>query len=144
MNGSIRQVGLLTLLTVSVCMSGCGKGQQSVRSVEGKVTVNGQPATGALIMLHPVEDKEPGIFPNATVEPDGSFRLTTYKLNDGAPEGEYFATIVWEETYREDGETLSKGDKLKGKYGNKEASGLKVTIKKGKNTLPAFDLAMDK
>jgi hypothetical protein len=29
---------------------------------------------------------------------DGTFQLTTYRTGDGAPEGEYFVTVIWPET----------------------------------------------
>ena len=54
-----------------------------------------QPVAGA-VQLNPVDDpKLAGLYPDATVELDGSFRLTTHKTHDGAPAGTYGLTVKW-------------------------------------------------
>jgi hypothetical protein len=109
--------------------------------VTGKILINGKPASGAQIVLIPVEDwGSQRVNPAADTKPDGSFVLTTYREDDGAPVGEYKVRIGWyKRTRRGDyGE-----DRLKGKYINPNASGLKATIEKSTRELPPFDLTAD-
>jgi hypothetical protein len=53
---------------------------------------------GALVVFHPKDpkvEKQIGGKPFGKVGEDGTFTLTTYAENDGAPEGEYGVTIDW-------------------------------------------------
>jgi hypothetical protein len=79
-------------------------------------------------------------FPSATVGADGSFQLTTVSAGDGAPPGEYQVSVIWSDTYREEGDLVSGPDRLGGRYADPAASGLKATVGPGKNQLPRFDL----
>lgn len=134
---------LLSLAALTLALPGCG-GRPGpsvpIYPTEGKVLVGGQPAAGALIVLWARPERTPPICPNATVAEDGSFRLTSFAKNDGAPAGEYAVTVVWSPTTRVDGETYEEPDRLKGRYSNPNTSGLQATIKTGKNALPTFEL----
>src|SRR5690606_6356929 len=86
------------LLAIS---SGCG-GDDRVKlyPAAGSVTVKGQPAEGAEVVLFAVDEslRGPGNpLPNGVVGPDGKFSLGSYGVGDGAPTGEYQVTIVWPE-----------------------------------------------
>jgi hypothetical protein len=67
--------------------------------VTGEVFVQQQPATGALVVLHPTGEAKllswDHGFPCAFVEEDGSFRITLHPLGEGAPEGEYKVVVTW-------------------------------------------------
>lgn len=110
-----------------------------VYAVQGKLTAKGEPAYGAYISLHPTEDVglKKGNKPFARVEKDGTFQLTTYDSNDGAPAGNFVATVYWPQDPEARG---FSPDRLKGKYSKPETSKLRVTIEPGTNQLQAWDL----
>jgi hypothetical protein len=70
---------------------GCGGKDQPVKT-EGIVTLDGEPVEGAIVSFLP--DEGPGRFAHGTTAKDGSFRLTTYKQNDGALPGDYRVTVT--------------------------------------------------
>jgi len=78
-NGSFGALALIPVLA-----AGCAK----TADVKGRVTLDGQPVAGATVLFVP----EPG---NATrpasglTDNDGTFRLTTYRSDDGAVPGAY-------------------------------------------------------
>ena len=127
------------LVTLCLLPIACGSGKVRVYPVSGEVFVNGKPAQGALIHLHP-RDREncPPAF--AAVQADGYFQITTFSSNDGAAAGDYAVTITWNDERREDGETIYSADKLGDLYSKAETSGLVASVKSGKNELPRFDL----
>lgn len=132
--------GCVFLLLVGLVV-GCGsatptQGQKPVHKVKGQVFVGGKPAAGAFVLFIPVaepaDSKDPR--PRATVKEDGSFALSTYGDEDGAPAGEYAVTVTWSLDGRDD------EDQLKGRYADRGRSGLKYTVKEGPNEVPAFRL----
>src|SRR5688500_4438547 len=81
-----------------VGLLGCGEAKPdrvAVHPAAGSVTFKGQPAYGASLTLHPKAGPENLPAPRASVEKDGSFKLSTFNGGDGAPEGEYVATVRW-------------------------------------------------
>jgi len=126
-------VGLLWLWGCSSNSPGT-ENQKPVHPVMGSVTVGGKPAVAAFILFTPVNEppdsKQPR--PRAEVKEDGSFAISTYGTEDGAPVGEYIVTIVWEDR--------DVGDRLKGRYSDSKTSTLRATVKEGANDLPPFKL----
>jgi hypothetical protein len=132
--------GALALAGLAFLPLACGRTGPEVHPVRGEVFVGGQAAVGASVTFHALNAKETRWVPTATVEADGSFRLTTVSAYDGAPPGDYAVTVTWSDSYREDGETLNGPERLEWRYANPATSGLKATIKPGNNQLPRFDL----
>ena len=67
-----------------------------VSKVRGRVALNGEPLTGAVITFTPLDEPEPGerVHPAAgAVREDGSFVLTTFSHGDGARPGRYRVTF---------------------------------------------------
>jgi len=89
----------LVLLLLALACASCGREKKAVSPVRGKVFYQKKPAAGAIVFLHPVEKADPADspdpFPRGVVGPDGSFEITTFAPGDGAPPGEYTATVVW-------------------------------------------------
>lgn len=108
--------------------------QKPVHPVRGRVTVRGQPAAGAFVLLVPVNEppdaKDPR--PRAEVQEDGSFTIWTYAPDDGAPAGQYVVTVRWEDR--------DVGDKLGGRFAEAASSPLRASVKEGINELPPFAL----
>jgi hypothetical protein len=132
-------------------LAGCGGGAK-IYPTSGKVTVNGTPAAGALVILHQVGnpdtmDKKP----SGLTKEDGTFVLNTNTADDGAAAGEYYVTVIWAGKPKPAGQPKGLAgtdderggdapDQLKGKYRDPKSSGLKVTIKPERNALPTLEL----
>jgi len=69
---------------------GCGGPGKPVK-VEGVVTLDDKPLPGATVTFVP---KDKGRSASGLTESDGSFRLTTFRTEDGALPGEYKVIIV--------------------------------------------------
>ena len=121
---------------------------EPVVPVYGKVLAGNQPAVGAMVMFHPLPI-ESGRFDRirsrGTVELDGSFELTTYNTDDGAPEGEYAVTVYWPgkrvrppDPNGED--TDLPPDKLGLRYSNPASTTLRATVTAPETQLEPFNL----
>lgn len=123
--------------------SGCGAPEppEQVFPVAGKVFVKGKPADGAVVTFFKVGADITSGQPSATVQPDGSFQLTSYRPGDGAAEGEYQITLSWREPV---GGSLSDPEygpeKLPKKYLSPASSGLVAMVSPTTNELPAFEI----
>lgn len=129
-------------LFITTNLIGCDRGttERPLVPAGGEVRVNGQPATGALVLLTPanaIADPE-APYPRAKVGQDGRFQLTTYRRDDGAPPGEYRATVTWEKPirvsrFRRDDADRDSGDDethnvLPEQYADPATSGLTVIV----------------
>lgn len=140
------------LLAVVVATAGCGDGRFTVQPVSGRVLVRGEPAPGAVVIFYPQSDdpERQKLRPHAETDSEGEFQATTYLQGDGAPAGDYRVAVVWNGWAQapqspgapEDDESKTSRvvDRLGGRYKDPDASGLEVTIARGKNELPAFEL----
>ena len=125
---------MIAALAFASC-GGCGDNWQAeTQPATGRVTINGKPPTGALVQLYPVNERvdKRNSTPWGKVQPDGTFALTTYAPDDGAPVGEYFFTIVWPE----DSSEPSLFDRLGRKYARPQQSKWRVKVQDGNNVLP--------
>lgn len=131
--GASLTVGLMWLWGCT-STSPVTENQKPVHPVKGSITVGGQPAVAAFVLFTPVNEppaaKDPR--PRAEVKEDGSFAISTYGAEDGAPLGEYVVTVTWEDR--------DLGDKLGGRYSDSKRSTLRATVKEGVNDLPPFKL----
>jgi hypothetical protein len=134
-----RRPQALVVFALIVLLPSCSKSdRKAVYPVHGHV-VDGdnQPAVGALLIFHRLEaDSNDLNKPRGYVEADGSFALTTYTKDDGAPEGEYLVSIEWlpppTSPFARRG-----ADRLQGRYRDPTTSGLRFRIEKlAKNVLP--------
>jgi hypothetical protein len=123
---------------------GCGKvGQDRVPVVPvyGRVAFDGKPLPGAMIVLHP---KNGGSIsapaPRAHVEKDGSFRFTTYEAGDGAPPGEYIATIAWYKLVNQAGDVKAGPNVLPPKYSNPKNSPWQIRVAESPTRLSPMQL----
>lgn len=81
----------------SLLLMGCGGGTRSVRGV---VTLDGAPVAGATVLFMP---DGPGHPASGFTSSDGTFRLTTYKEDDGALPGNYRVLIQKTEAAKDPG-----------------------------------------
>ena len=132
MNNRPLQFILVGILTLPLC-SCSGKPEFSKERfpVKGEVYVDGEPAARLSVTLHDVKgfDEQAPAIPQAVTRQDGTFAISTFDAEDGAPAGEYKATFVWG---RPQGLGIDTSvDKLKGRYSDPEKSEYKVTVVEG-------------
>ena len=138
----VRRLSLPALAIVALTVASCSKadGRKPTFPVNGKVLLpDGKPAEHATVVLHPVGDDGPSTArPRGKVSADGSFTLTTYDADDGAPAGEYRVTIeLWRTTGRGDeGPT----NRLPPKYARPDTSGLTATVGAGPTEMEPIKL----
>lgn len=131
---------------VALLGAGCSRTEQAAYPVEFEVRVQGKPAAGATVVLHPVGPADPKApLPTGRVAADGKVKLSTFAQDDGAPPGEYAVTVQWRDevvvTVGSDKLTEFTADKLKGKFANPTAPAVpRVTVKKEQNKLPPVQL----
>lgn len=108
--------------------------------VRGTLHFEGSPAADALVTFYRFDgaDKRPVRVADGLVEADGTFTVSTYSANDGAPAGEYLVTAVWHRP-RADAEGKRGPNLLPERYSKPDSSGLKATVKDGVNEFK-FDL----
>ena len=133
-------------IVIMMSVAGCGGEERvSVYPVQGSVTVSGKPASGVALQFHPKSNQHQ-IFPRTVTAEDGSFRMTTYKRNDGIPAGDYVVTASWRQVdTSEEMEThpdeLSLADELLDETVTDPATTpLRVTVTDGPNVLPPFEI----
>jgi hypothetical protein len=103
--------------------------------VSGKVLLEGTPAAGARVVFHPLdEDANKAVLPQAQVAADGSFRVSTYNFEDGAPAGSYKVAI----THIQEG---GPNNLMPERYADPETSGFEVTVENRNNEFDSFSLS---
>ena len=153
MKSTMRVFGFLGLVATVAAMGCAGGNPNAPANFSGKVTYKGQPVGGGTVKLEkdgPVEGSRASI----NLNPDGTFNGTDLAEGD-------FAVTIETDSAKGNAPTnygASKGKKMASspipqsanvvkptyteipkKYGKKESSGLKVTLKRGKNE-QNFDL----
>jgi hypothetical protein len=130
-----------------LALSSCGSGESPdvplIRTT-GQIFYLGQPATGATVILHPVQDKRVWNrgYPSGAVAADGSVIIKTGGEWVGAPAGEYAVIVVWMPTESGDQRTAEEetADKLAGKYADPANSPWKVKVEGIRCELPRIEL----
>lgn len=140
---SVRLSWKAGLLLPALLLTGCSAndGRVAVYPVTGKVTVGGEVPEGALVVLNPTGGKgSTEHSPSGKVRKDGSFRLTTYDADDGAPAGQYVATIQWNKVLKKGNDYVTGPNAISGEYGKKESSPWKITVEAKPNELPPLEI----
>jgi hypothetical protein len=138
---------LFALLTFATLAAGCsgagGRAKKTCYPVKGQLLVQGKPAEGALVILHPKDDANSAEwstgFPRGTTGADGKFELATYADNDGAPAGDYVVLVSWTTPNRQN-EEASGPDKLGGRYSNPATSKLTAKVDSRPTELPPINV----
>jgi hypothetical protein len=126
---------------LALALASCGGGRKPCFPVVGHV-FTGQskgrvPATGAIVIFTatgPANSEDP--CPNARVDTDGKYVVSTYGKGDGAPAGEYEITVHWPAH----GRPLSGNpvDRPKARDGKLHRTKLSYAVEKGKMNLVPF------
>ena len=130
----VRRCLVVAIFPSLLFLSGCSEKRVEVFPVSGKVTYKGQAPTGATVVLHPADAAKTGDFaPTGTVKSDGTFSITSYDPDDGAPQGEYVATIEW---YKFEKSLGGVGPNvIPKKYTSAKTSPIKLTVSNGASQL---------
>jgi len=136
-------LSMLVLVCLSIAGASCSRhsDHKPVFTVTGQVLLNGRPAPHAFVVFHPIGATDADVIrPRAHVQEDGTFTVTTYGRDDGAPAGEYALTV---ELFRA---PTANDDRpptniLPGRYANPKTSGLTARVEEGPNELPPLRLA---
>jgi hypothetical protein len=137
---NLARLRLCSLGLIAASLAACGEGAGptsggSLHPVSGRVTVSGRPAAGVqvrLYLLNRYHDAD-APRPEATTDKEGRFRLRTGGDRDGAPSGQYVATLVWP--------TGPGGsDRLGGAFAEPDGSGLVALIEETTSELPPYEV----
>ena len=123
--------------------AGCSEpdGRLPVYRVAGRVSVRNEVPEGALVVLYPTGAAPGEIRPSAKVQQDGSFELTTYETSDGAPAGEYVATLQWNKIKKQGGDYVAGPNLVPRAYAVATTSPWKVRVAAEPNTLPPLAIS---
>lgn len=152
-SGSLAQLGLpqwafraVVLLTATAVM-GVAVAKIALRDgppcplhpLTGSLTIGGVVPVGASIVLHPQGHAIPddGV-PSAKVRADGTFAFSTYSAEDGAPAGDYVATVQW---FRVNADGSVGGNAVPASFASPAKSPWRVTVAAGGSTLDAYAIA---
>jgi hypothetical protein len=106
--------------------------RKPTQPVRGTVLLDGAPVTGAQVVFYALSGKQKTYTGDALTDSDGSFSISTYQANDGAPVGEYAITVVVREPFF-DAAGNPGPNRLPAKYATAEATPLHAQVKGGAN-----------
>jgi len=100
----------------------------------GSLTIANKAAKGATIIFVPKNEPPDTkiLRPRANVNDDGTFKIRTFGIDDGAPAGEYGMIVIWPGN--------EKDDQLDGRYSTPAQTALTVKIAEGTNEIPPLKL----
>lgn len=130
----IRFLGLQFCLSVLLlCCCGCPASNDGIGTVEGVVTLDGNPVSQVSVMFFP----QTGRASMGTTDDNGHYKLLYTRSVDGAVIGEHKVTISPEP--EEDDDDRRNEELIPSKYVDQKTTDLTATVSSGKNTFN-FDL----
>ena len=162
--GGIVARAAAVVMLGAMLATGCGRGTgPAVQFVQGTITLDGQPVEGATVYFTPTAG---GLSAYGTTKEKGVFQLTSVQggpVGAGAVVGEYAVTVrklqvvtkddigtlvtraEFEKQVRDNASTFNYQPEVsavpKG-YGDVATSGLRATVKKGRNVGPEFQFEL--
>jgi hypothetical protein len=92
-------------------------------------------------VLHPVDSSQTSdVVPIGVVNKDGSFTVTAYEPGDGAPPGDYVATVQWFKMVHGAGGAGPGPNVLPAKYARPDSSPIRVSVKEGSTEIPPIEI----
>ena len=139
---SPRPLAVAVFSPVVFLGASCGPKLPPLFPVNGQVSFNGKPTPGALVVFLPVDAKDAQApRPSGSVRDDGTFSLSTYPGQEGAPEGDYHVVITCTDANAKiDSVTGEVPNKLPARYANPKTSGLQAKVQGGAENKPVFKL----
>jgi hypothetical protein len=139
----VSQFTFLALLSSTFILAGCqGETRVPVFPVSGTVSFKGETPVGAQIVLHAVNRSTASdVAPVGTVKADGSFAITAYEPGDGAPQGEYVATVEWFRLITKGEGAGARGPNVIPKeYASPMTSPIRVSVNSGPTQVPPIEI----
>jgi hypothetical protein len=131
------------LVCVLCAMQTSCKGRPKLFPVRGKVICQEMNLEGAVVTLHPMgAPSESAPCPQGVVGKDGSFQISTYAKNDGAPSGQYRVTIALE-VIEPGGDRDEANIITPGKYASPDTTEFTIDVKELMGDLEPFVIKCD-
>ena len=128
------------LTVATAALTGCGRRGNELAPIGGQVAYRGKPlAFGSVMFLPKSGPPAPGI-----IQPDGTFKMTTRGLGEGASVGKNRVRVVCFES--QDPSSSMFGSEILGrplipkKYSSWEISGIEINVRSGVNEPVVLDL----
>jgi hypothetical protein len=126
------------LLLVTLTLAGCGPREVPLAQtvpVKGKVVLaDGRPVTAGRVLFSAKGPDMGGVEPFGDLKKDGTFVLTTQKLNDGAVVGRYVVSIQLVDHNHPNAKAITSSS-VPTKYRDSATSDLVVEVRPGDNDL---------
>ena len=139
-----RVIPWLLLALTALLPAACNKTSDRIPvfPVSGKLVDGAVPAVKATLFFYPTEESPADrLRPVGKVGDDGTFHVSTYVANDGAPAGEYLVTAIWPKLPKGAPPDLDEGpDRLKGRCSNPKKSIWRVRVEAKNNDVGTLDL----
>ncbi|MFO0946968.1 MAG: hypothetical protein U1D30_13645 [Planctomycetota bacterium] len=147
---SLPSWSLWIVLVLVPSVSGCGGGKvvepPRLFPVTGQVKYRKLPATGAIVVLHPLDKKGKLLdakspISTAVVDEFGRFEVRTFLPGDGAKEGEYALTMYWPTPPPLGGTPDQTGpDRWSGRFGDPNKPVVKFNVGAGGASLEPIEV----
>lgn len=125
-------VSITVVLALAACLSAAWSSSDGdvpeVYPVTARLSFNGEATPGAFAVFHPVGAALNALRPSGRADQDGKLTLTTYRMGDGIPAGEYIVTVEWRKLVIS-GEDFNPGPNvIPPRYAKPATSPLKVRV----------------
>lgn len=129
---------VLGVWTVSLASCDQSEARTPTFAVTGRVLDGSKPLANATVVFHPLDGADAVTpRPRGKTDETGTFRLTTYDADDGAPAGQYRVTVEqWATPNPEQGPV----NRVPAKYANPAGSGFTADVSTGPNEPKLFTL----
>ena len=140
--GMWRRMAGCLLVGGLVLVAGCAKSGEKLYPVKGKISVDGKPADGAILLFHP---QGGGQVSTATADANGNYACV-HNTAPGIPTGKYTITVSWPDPAKRNatstamGQTPDVPDLLRGKYAMRERSTLTIDVTPTTTELPPIEI----
>jgi hypothetical protein len=109
--------------------------------VQGKVVYQGKPLANALVVLHPLSSHaSANLVSHASTDSSGTFTVSTYDANDGAPVGDYKVTVECYKLLGSNGQLQPGPNFLPPKYSQTQTSTLAISVNELKQEQHVLEL----
>lgn len=129
---ALRIGEVLLMPALIIIIAGCSR--DDTCPVTGKLVVNGEPAEGAYVVFHSLDDPKQASPDSARTLKDGTFAGRVRQP------GQYAVAVFWPMITEEEGDVVEGDDRFEGKYRNPTEPVLKVTIQNGENALSPINI----
>lgn len=121
-------LGVCLVAVLPIALAGCENNSPATYPAGGKVVfADGTPLTTGTVELRSVDGRH-RVVARGQIQTDGSFRLTTYRPNDGAVEGEHAALVAIPPPEGRIGDMKAIPAIIDPRFTQFDTSGLKCTV----------------